>query len=160
MKTTVGGADEGRGRLEGGTARWCALVRLELWNGAGGEREKKVLREFERLVPDLAIDAATWNDACDLARRCRAAGVTVPATDILIAACARQHGEDLEHADGDFDAIARVPERGREDLRRHRATSEGHVLADRDSKAQTSVLCGYRVTDSRRLRAASLRSIS
>jgi predicted nucleic acid-binding protein len=32
----------------------------------------------------------------------------VPATDILIAACARQHGEDLEHADGDFDAIARA----------------------------------------------------
>ena len=94
--------------LKAGTARWCAPVRLELWNGAGGERERKVLREFERLIPDLAIDAATWNDACDLARQCRAAGVTVPATDILIAACARLHGADLEHADGDFDAIARA----------------------------------------------------
>ncbi len=28
--------------------------------------------------------------------------------DVLIAACARHHGADLEHADGDFDAIARV----------------------------------------------------
>lgn len=94
--------------LKAGTAAWCALVRLELWNGAGGERERKVLREFERLIPELAIDAATWIEACELARRCRAAGVTVPATDILIAACARQHGTDLEHADGDFDAIARA----------------------------------------------------
>jgi predicted nucleic acid-binding protein len=94
--------------LKAGTARWCALVRLELWNGAGGERERKVLREFERLIPELAIDAATWNGACELARQCRATGVTVPATDILIAACARQHRADLEHADGDFDAIARA----------------------------------------------------
>lgn len=94
--------------LKAGTARWCQLVRLELWNGAGGERERKVLREFERLIPELAIDAATWNDACELARRCRAAGVTVPAADILISACARQHGAEVEHADADFDAIARV----------------------------------------------------
>ena len=94
--------------LRAGTARWCPLVRLELWNGAGGERERKVLREFERLIPDLPIDAGTWSEACDLARRCRGAGVTVPATDILIAACARRNGAEVEHADGDFDAIVRV----------------------------------------------------
>jgi predicted nucleic acid-binding protein len=94
--------------LRAGTARWCPIVRLELWNGAGGERERKVLREFERLIPEIAIDAEIWSEACDLARRCRAAGVTVPASDILIAACARHHGAPLEHADGDFDAMARV----------------------------------------------------
>ena len=66
--------------LRAGTARWCPLVRLELWNGAGGEREKKVLREFERVLPELAIDDAVWSGARDLARRCRAAGVTAPAT--------------------------------------------------------------------------------
>ncbi len=94
--------------LRAGTARWCPLVRLELWNAAGGERERRVLREFERLIPELSIDTEVWSEACDLARRCRAAGVTVPASDVLIAACARHHGADLEHADGDFDAIARV----------------------------------------------------
>ena len=91
--------------LAAGTARWCSIVRLELWNGAGGDREKKVLREFERLIPELAITSEVWNDACDLARRCRAAGVSVPATDVLIAACARHHGARLEHADSDFDLI-------------------------------------------------------
>lgn len=91
--------------LAAGTARWCPIVRLELWNGAGGDREKKVLREFERLIPELAITTEVWNDACDLARRCRAAGVSVPASDVLIAACARQHGAQLEHADSDFDLI-------------------------------------------------------
>ena len=98
--------------LRAGAACWCPLVRLELWNGAGGEREKKVLREFERLLPELAITPEVWSDACDLARRCRAGGVSVPATDLLIAACAWQHGAQLEHADVDFDAIARVSGHG------------------------------------------------
>jgi hypothetical protein len=31
---------------------------LELWNGAGGDRDKKVLRDFERLLPELVIDDA------------------------------------------------------------------------------------------------------
>jgi predicted nucleic acid-binding protein len=91
--------------LAAGSACWCPIVRLELWNGAGGDREKKVLREFERLIPELAITTEVWNEACDLARRCRAAGVSAPATDVLIAACARHHGARLEHADSDFDLI-------------------------------------------------------
>jgi len=96
------------GLLRAGTAGWCAMVRLELWNGAAGNREKKVLREFERLVPDLAITSDVWDEAHGLARRCRAAGVSAPATDVLIAACARYHGASLEHADSDFDRIAAV----------------------------------------------------
>jgi predicted nucleic acid-binding protein len=81
---------------------------LELWNGAGGDREKKVLRGFERLLPELAIDDAVWNAAFDLARRARSAGISVPATDILIAACARHHDVELEHADSDFSSLGKL----------------------------------------------------
>lgn len=95
--------------LESGAARWCAMIRLELWNGARGQREKRVLQEFERLIPELPVSAAVWEDAFALARRCRMAGVTVPATDILIASCATHHGAELEHADSDFDLIEGVP---------------------------------------------------
>lgn len=94
--------------LEAGTARWCAMVRLELWNGARGDREKRVLREFERLVPELSTAAAVWDEAFALACRCRLAGVTVPSTDVLIYACATHHGAELEHADADFDQISQV----------------------------------------------------
>ena len=94
--------------LEAGEACWCAMVRLELWNGAGGERERKVLREFERVLPDLLIDGEVWDRAHDLAGRARAAGIAVPASDILIAACARRHEAALEHADADFVKLARV----------------------------------------------------
>lgn len=84
------------------------MVRLELWNGAGGEREKKVLRDFERLLPELAIDHEVWRVAYDLAKRARAAGVSVPATDLLIAACAKHHGAGLEHSDTDFTLLGGV----------------------------------------------------
>ena len=44
--------------------------------------------------------------AAALARLAREKGVTVPATDLLVAACARHHGVSLEHNDSHFDLIA------------------------------------------------------
>jgi predicted nucleic acid-binding protein len=92
--------------LETGEACWCAMVRLELWNGAGGEREKKVLRDFDRLLPELPTTDAVWSEAAELARKARAHAVTVPAADLLIAACAHHHGAALETADTDFALLA------------------------------------------------------
>jgi predicted nucleic acid-binding protein len=91
-----------------GDACWCPMVRLELWNGAGGKREKKVLRDFERVLPELVVDTAVWRLACELARKARVAGTSIPATDLLIAACARHHAVDLEHADSDFTALQKL----------------------------------------------------
>jgi predicted nucleic acid-binding protein len=94
--------------LEAGEACWCPLVRLELWNGAGGSHEKKVLRDFERVLPELAIDDMVWRRAYELARHARASGVSVPATDLLIAACARRHGAEIEHSDSDFALLSKL----------------------------------------------------
>lgn len=95
-----------RGRVEQalreGVACWCPPIRLELWNGARGEKEKKVLRDLERSLPELPIDEQVWQAAYELARRARTAGVTVPASDLLIAACGQHHGATLETADSDF----------------------------------------------------------
>jgi predicted nucleic acid-binding protein len=49
-----------------------------------------------------------WRGAYDLARRARAAGVFVPATDLLIAACARHHQVRLEQSDSDFAQLSRL----------------------------------------------------
>jgi predicted nucleic acid-binding protein len=106
------GDESVRGRvvraLDSGEACWCPIIRLELWNGAGGDRERKVLREFERALPELAIDDAVWNAANDLGRRARSAGISVPATDILITACARHHQAAIEHADADFTRLEKL----------------------------------------------------
>ncbi len=71
--------------LTEGEACWCPMVRLELWNAAQGQREGAVLRDLELGIAELAI--------------------SVPATDILIAACALHHGASIETCDSDFDML-------------------------------------------------------
>ena len=94
--------------LRSGDACWCPIVQLELWNGARGGREQQVLRRFAEVLPVLPMDGDVWSVAYDLARRARSRGVTVPATDVAIAACARRHGARLESADRDFELLAGV----------------------------------------------------
>jgi predicted nucleic acid-binding protein len=91
--------------LAHGQAAWCAPVRLELWAGARSESDRKMLNHYQLMLPDLEISPAIWNEACALAGRCRKAGKTAPANDVLIAACARHHGVDLERADAHFDFL-------------------------------------------------------
>jgi predicted nucleic acid-binding protein len=91
-----------------GEAVLCDLVRVELWNGAGGDAEKKLLRELERELECLPTTQQVWATARELARACRAKGVTVPATDLVVAACARVHGLPLVHHDSHFEQIARA----------------------------------------------------
>ena len=71
---------------------------------AGGP-EQRGLRQFAAVLPDLPIDADVWAAAYDLARRARTRGVTVPAADVVIAACAHRHGAGLESADKDFERL-------------------------------------------------------
>lgn len=73
-------------------------------------QERKVLRNFARVLPELPIDDAVWRAAYDLSRRARPQGITVPATDVVIAACARRHGAVLESADTDFDLLMALEE--------------------------------------------------
>jgi predicted nucleic acid-binding protein len=59
-------------------------------------------------LPELAINGDVWSGAYELARSARAAGVSVPATDLLIAACARYYQVDLEQSDSDFALLSSV----------------------------------------------------
>ena len=97
------GKAEVRKRVEGllatGNAAWCDPVRLELWNGARGKQERKVLAQLEKTVASLAVDDAVWDQAVTLAKSARDAGLTASAVDLMIVACARRHGVELEHND-------------------------------------------------------------
>ena len=88
-------------------AAWCDMVRLELWNGAGGEPDRKMLRDLDDNVINLETNAAVWALGLDLTRRARAKGVTIPAADLLIAACAFHHGVDIETGDHHFHMLAK-----------------------------------------------------
>lgn len=94
--------------LKGNRACWMPMIRLELWNGARGEREKRALREFEQVLPELEVTTEVWEAASDLARRARAAGLTVPAADILVVACARHHGVEVDSTDAHFVELGKL----------------------------------------------------
>ncbi|MHB8520248.1 MAG: PIN domain-containing protein [Limisphaerales bacterium] len=99
-------------RVEGlvldGEAAWCDMTLVELWNGVRGAREKRELAEMEKEIIPLPINTEVWRVACRLALRCREAGLTVPANDIVVAACATEYQVELEHCDSHFDKILPV----------------------------------------------------
>lgn len=86
----------------------CDMVLLELWAGAGGSHERATLAEMALELERLPIDFDVWESAHALAQTCRAAGVTVPAADLLIAACADHHGAEILERDAHFAQIARA----------------------------------------------------
>ena len=94
--------------LGSGEAAICPMVRLELWNGARGAHEKRVLRDLERDIPDLGISDQVWKTAFRLAQSTRESGQTIPATDLLIAACAQHHGAGFLHDENHFKAIPQL----------------------------------------------------
>jgi predicted nucleic acid-binding protein len=95
----------------GDRAVLCDVVRLELWNGARSAGDHRLLRELEANLETVPTTAEVWELARELARIARGQGLTVPATDLLIAACAEHHGLGLLHNDAHFDKLAEL--RGR-----------------------------------------------
>lgn len=83
----------------------CDLVLVELWNGARGTKEHRLLRELEEQLETVPTTPEVWALARELARRARGKGLTVPAADLVIAACADHHRLGLLHQDHHFDQI-------------------------------------------------------
>jgi predicted nucleic acid-binding protein len=83
----------------------CDLVRVELWNGARGASEQRVIREMEENLVTVPTTPEVWDLARALAQSARGKGLTVPATDLLIAACAAHHGLGLIHNDAHFEKL-------------------------------------------------------
>ncbi len=83
-------------------------MRLELWNGVGGERERRWLHVLEESIATVATDGSVWSEARRLAETSRRHGLSTPSTDLLIAACARVHDLDLLHRDAHFDRLRAI----------------------------------------------------
>ena len=90
------------------TAAWCEMVRLELWSGVRNDMERAALSRLDLTLPRLPIDEAIWNAATIYASKARAIGVTVPANDLLIFACAKAYGLSIEHADRHYELLEQL----------------------------------------------------
>ncbi len=93
---------------EAGAATVCPLVLVELWNGARGDADVQYLQRLEQDLVSVPITPAVWEAAKAVARSARKAGLTIPAADIVIFACAEHHGLAIVHHDDHFAQLARL----------------------------------------------------
>ncbi|HKK48842.1 MAG TPA: PIN domain-containing protein [Alkalispirochaeta sp.] len=91
--------------LKAGHVVLCDMVILELWNGARGSSERSKLRQITETLDRVPTADAVWRMADNLATACRTQGITVPSTDLLIAATSRVHRLELLEADSHFRMI-------------------------------------------------------
>jgi predicted nucleic acid-binding protein len=82
------------------------IIKLEILSGARTKPEYQRLHNRLNTLENIQTDDAIWDKAYELGFNLRRKGITVPHTDILIAACALSKGCTLVHADNHFDLIA------------------------------------------------------
>ena len=82
------------------------MIKLEILGGARSEKEFQRLKNRLDALDSIETTASLWENAYELAFKLRRKGITVPYTDILIAACALKREATLVHADVHFDLMA------------------------------------------------------
>jgi predicted nucleic acid-binding protein len=87
----------------------CAVTRLELLDSARSADDYERLEDDLASFRDLRMDAETFVVATVAQRELAAKGRhRVPIPDLLIGACAQQHGADVAHVDRHYDVLAEV----------------------------------------------------
>jgi hypothetical protein len=82
------------------------MVVMELLTGARTDDQYRDLSEDLAALPMLPIDATIWAQASRIGFELRRAGLSIPPTDILIAAVAIANHAVVLHVDRHFDLIA------------------------------------------------------
>jgi predicted nucleic acid-binding protein len=100
-----GGAD----LVDYGELCMCAITRMEILYSARSADDFATLQEDLDAHRDLRIDHATMSAAAAAQRELAATGqhrIALP--DLVIGACAQQHGADVLHVDRHFDLLAQT----------------------------------------------------
>jgi predicted nucleic acid-binding protein len=84
------------------------IIRVEILAFAAGEAERRLLAADFEAFHHLDLGPPDFDLACQLGFDLRRRGVTVPATDLIIAASAVRAGAHLLHVDAHFDRIAEI----------------------------------------------------
>ena len=94
--------------LNDGSACLCEPVLLELWNGARGAMERRMLAEFQSVLEIVPTTDQVWSRSYQIASHARAKGITVPAIDILIFSIASEQELSLLHDDDHFTRLMKL----------------------------------------------------
>jgi predicted nucleic acid-binding protein len=94
-----------------GRAACCDMILLELWNGAKGDPERKMIKELENEIMCLPTTIKVWTFAKELAKKCRKSGKTIPSTDILIVSCGIVNNVSIESHDKHFPTLIQMTQK-------------------------------------------------
>ena len=81
------------------------LVKLELLGGIKSKKEFQRLKSRLDALYTVECDSPLWQEAVDLAFKLRSIGISIPYTDILIAAGALKVEATVIHVDAHFDLL-------------------------------------------------------
>src|SRR5260370_33676835 len=84
------------------------IIFVEVVGFAADERERRALVATFGAFRRLELNEADFDLAASIGFELRRRGRAVPATDLIIAACAIRAGAELPHVDDHFDEIAKV----------------------------------------------------
>lgn len=77
-------------------------IRQELLSGIKAKAQFELLRDHLRAFPDIALDAADYEDAADAFNRCRERGIQGSNTDFLVCSVALRRDLAVYTTDKDF----------------------------------------------------------
>jgi len=94
--------------LRDGSAALTEPIWAELWSGSRSKREVDFLKGLKSNCLWLECDGECWDRSYDLRRKAIRKGLNFPLADVLIVACALQHGAELCHEDKQMTALLKL----------------------------------------------------
>jgi predicted nucleic acid-binding protein len=94
--------------IKEGRAKTIGLIRQELLSGIKTSSQYEKLRDALRSFSDEPVATADYEAAAKAGNDCRARGVAVPVSDILICAIAIAHDWSIFATDPDFKPYAKI----------------------------------------------------
>ena len=93
--------------IESDEAATCGMIRIEILSYISRQTEYNAVSQDFSGMHDLTIAPREFDAAIKIGRVLRAKGVSVPSTDLLIAATAICHSAILLHCDKHFQTISK-----------------------------------------------------
>jgi len=105
FRTTSKISEELKALIREGRLVTTGVVLLELIHGVRSPQTKKIIEETLLALPFLESTADTWMAAGEMGYMLRRKGITLPATDLLVAAVAKINACALFTTDSHFEHI-------------------------------------------------------
>ena len=91
--------------IDSDRAAVCGVTLAELLQGTRTQKEFHQVRDSLQALPYYEMDAAAWEKVGDLGFTLRRKGITMPVTDLAVAALALTHGMSVLACDSHFAEI-------------------------------------------------------